>query len=160
MDTLRTLPDLEMDVRFILNRLQFERMQEGILQTYTMQKILFPAVENYNTNLKHTKTLHDVEFINKKILNNIEQKTAVTKILNGCSQRAPYIVYGPPGTGKTDTIVEAILQIKNKTQLKILICAPANAACDMLAMKLIELGKLKKDELLREHSETADMYLI
>lgn len=44
-------------------------------------------------------------------------------------------IHGPPGTGKTTTIVEAIQQtIKNERQ--VLVCAPSNAAVDLLVEKL------------------------
>jgi helicase MOV-10 len=101
----------------------------------------------------NTFTLRDVDLFNKTIADNSEQKKAVEKILN-VTHDLPYIVFGPPGTGKTVTIVEAILQIKNRTKKKILVCAPSNSACDMLAIKLLE--KCKKEELIRIHSSTRE----
>lgn len=89
------------------------------------------------------------------VYTNPEQKNAVVKILNGCAGTTPYIVFGPPGTGKTVTIVESILQIKNKTKKKILVCAPANAACDLLTQKLLK--HCKKNELFRVMSATVDV---
>ncbi len=45
------------------------------------------------------------------------------------------IVHGPPGTGKTTTLVEAIKIIaQNKEQ--VLVCAPSNAAVDLLTDRL------------------------
>lgn len=94
-------------------------------------------------------------FINKNIAKNNEQRVAVQNILNNSSMEAPYIVFGPPGTGKTITIVEAILQIKKfYSQSKILVCAPANDACDMLALKLTP--HCSKKELIRVHSENRE----
>lgn len=47
------------------------------------------------------------------------------------------IIHGPPGTGKTTTIVQAILEtLKGENQ--IMVCAPSNAAVDLLAEKLGE----------------------
>jgi superfamily I DNA and/or RNA helicase len=63
---------------------------------------------------------------------NDSQWNAVRKITN-----APDVafIHGPPGTGKTTTIVEAIQQtIKNERQ--VLVCAPSNAAVDLLVEKL------------------------
>lgn len=93
-------------------------------------------------------------FFNKTIVNNDEQKTAVLRILNN-TQVEPYIVYGPPGTGKTVTIVEAILQIMRNTNKRILVCAPANSACDTLAIKLME--HCDRQELIRIHSGSREM---
>lgn len=48
-------------------------------------------------------------------------------------------IHGPPGTGKTTTLVHAIAEtIKDERQ--VLVCAPSNAAVDLLADKLAELG--------------------
>ncbi|OHX65232.1 AAA domain-containing protein [Flammeovirga pacifica] len=49
------------------------------------------------------------------------------------------VIHGPPGTGKTTTIVECVHQeLKKKKQ--ILVCAPSNAAVDLLAEKIAEKG--------------------
>lgn len=95
-------------------------------------------------------------FYNPLVAQNPEQRTAVLNIVSNSSGSIPYIVFGPPGTGKTITIVEAILQLKDcRSYNSILVCAPANAACDMLADKLAEV--CKKHELIRVLSETVDM---
>jgi ATP-dependent RNA/DNA helicase IGHMBP2 len=54
------------------------------------------------------------------------------------------IIHGPPGTGKTTTLVEAILQVL-KEEEQILVCAPSNAAVDLLVEKLSD----KQIEVLR-----------
>lgn len=54
------------------------------------------------------------------------------------------IIHGPPGTGKTTTLVQAILETL-KSEEQILVCAPSNAAVDLLAEKLGE----QKVEVLR-----------
>ena len=47
------------------------------------------------------------------------------------------IVHGPPGTGKTTTLVHSVMEVlKNEEQ--ILVCAPSNAAVDLLVEKLSE----------------------
>jgi helicase MOV-10 len=52
-----------------------------------------------------------------------------------------------PGTGKTSTIVEAIIQLLSKNpSARILACAPSNAAADLVALRLRNLGK---DNLFR-----------
>ncbi|CAF1363707.1 unnamed protein product [Rotaria magnacalcarata] len=54
-----------------------------------------------------------------------------------------YIVQGPPGTGKSHTIVSIIHSINQRCnpilrskKLRILVCAPSNAACDELRRKI------------------------
>ncbi len=49
------------------------------------------------------------------------------------------IIHGPPGTGKTTTIIKAITHILKKEK-QILVCAPSNAAVDLLCEKLNHIG--------------------
>ncbi len=48
-------------------------------------------------------------------------------------------IHGPPGTGKTTTLVYAIYEIVQREK-QVLVCAPSNAAVDLLADKLEEKG--------------------
>lgn len=48
-------------------------------------------------------------------------------------------VHGPPGTGKTTTLVQAIT-LTAREEGQVLVCAPSNAAVDLLAEKLDEQG--------------------
>lgn len=49
------------------------------------------------------------------------------------------IIHGPPGTGKTTTLLAAI-QHSLKQYKQVLVCAPSNAAVDLLVEKLHEKG--------------------
>jgi superfamily I DNA and/or RNA helicase len=49
------------------------------------------------------------------------------------------VVHGPPGTGKTTTLIEAIQEAVIGNQ-SILVCAPSNAAVDLLVEKLTDRG--------------------
>ncbi|RZS96631.1 AAA domain-containing protein [Cecembia calidifontis] len=49
------------------------------------------------------------------------------------------IIHGPPGTGKTTTLVKGI-QSSLETYKQVLVCAPSNAAVDLLVEKLQEAG--------------------
>jgi helicase MOV-10 len=71
---------------------------------------------------------------------NMEQKHAVFDILRKNHGQAPYCIYGPPGTGKTMTVVESAFQIlRHDLKSKILICAPSDAACDVIATRLLRI---------------------
>lgn len=48
-------------------------------------------------------------------------------------------VHGPPGTGKTTTLVKCIKEVV-KQERQVLVCAPGNAAVDLLVEKLIAEG--------------------
>lgn len=56
--------------------------------------------------------------------------------------QSPYvfIIHGPPGTGKTTTLVAAVEQILT-TEQQVLVCAPSNAAADLLTLKIAAQGK-------------------
>lgn len=67
---------------------------------------------------------------------NESQRQAIKKVMT-----APDVafIHGPPGTGKTTTLVEAIKQtIREERQ--VLVCAPSNAAVDLLVEKLSAQG--------------------
>lgn len=67
---------------------------------------------------------------------NSSQCKALDKILNTTDVA---IIHGPPGTGKTTTLVHAI-KATVSTEKQVMVCAPSNAAVDLLADKLSDLG--------------------
>ncbi|MDH5609439.1 MAG: AAA domain-containing protein [Cyclobacteriaceae bacterium] len=72
--------------------------------------------------------VHDVRF---PYLND-SQNEALNLIR---SARDLALVHGPPGTGKTTTLVQAIIETVS-IEKQVLICAPSNAAVDLLVEKL------------------------
>jgi ATP-dependent RNA/DNA helicase IGHMBP2 len=67
---------------------------------------------------------------------NDSQNRALAKVLEA---EDVAFIHGPPGTGKTTTLVHAIVQVV-KEERQALVCAPSNAAVDLLADKLSEKG--------------------
>jgi ATP-dependent RNA/DNA helicase IGHMBP2 len=67
---------------------------------------------------------------------NLSQWKALEKILHA---KDVGIIHGPPGTGKTTTLVQAI-KLTVQEEKQVLVCAPSNAAVDLLADKLSEQG--------------------
>ncbi|CAG5140153.1 uncharacterized protein ALTATR162_LOCUS647 [Alternaria atra] len=68
---------------------------------------------------------------------NYEQAHAVNDICNNAYGNLPYLISGPPGTGKTKTLVEAVMQLLETTDVAhLLVCAPSEAAADTLALRL------------------------
>lgn len=65
---------------------------------------------------------------------NPSQVVALEKIIG--AQDVGFI-HGPPGTGKTTTLVQAISHVL-QNEKQVLVCAPSNAAVDLLADKLSE----------------------
>ncbi|KFZ65772.1 Putative helicase Mov10l1, partial [Antrostomus carolinensis] len=88
------------------------------------------------------------EFFNPML--NEQQKLAVKRILSGQCRPTPYVLFGPPGTGKTLTVIEAILQIHyTLSDSRILVCAPSNAATDLICLRLHESNLLKPGVMVR-----------
>ncbi|MCW3804892.1 AAA domain-containing protein [Plebeiibacterium marinum] len=67
---------------------------------------------------------------------NISQNEALNSIVNA---RDVAVVHGPPGTGKTTTLVEGVCHTVRE-EGQVLVCAPSNAAVDLLSEKLGERG--------------------
>lgn len=67
---------------------------------------------------------------------NLSQWRALDKIL---AAQDVGNIHGPPGTGKTTTLVQAIKRTVQEEK-QVLVCAPSNAAVDLLADKLSEQG--------------------
>ncbi|MGM0945146.1 MAG: AAA domain-containing protein [Bacteroidota bacterium] len=67
---------------------------------------------------------------------NFSQNQACQKIANA---KDVAIIHGPPGTGKTTTLIRAISEATDKG-LSVLVCAPSNAAVDLLVEKLTDSG--------------------
>lgn len=87
---------------------------------------------------------------------NQSQNEAVKAILDA---EDVALVHGPPGTGKTTTLVAAIQQIA-KEEKNILVCAPSNAAVDLLTERLaakglnvVRIGNLSRiDDAVMSHT--------
>lgn len=89
--------------------------------------------------LKHVLLGDQVAAFDTKILQvnaqlNSSQNNAVALVENALDVA---IIHGPPGTGKTTTLVAAIAQSLQKCP-QVLVCAPSNAAVDLLVEKLVE----------------------
>lgn len=67
---------------------------------------------------------------------NLSQIKALEKIL---AAQDVGNIHGPPGTGKTTTLAQAI-KLTVEKEKQVLVCAPSNAAVDLLAEKLTEQG--------------------
>lgn len=67
---------------------------------------------------------------------NESQHRALMKVMTAADVG---LVHGPPGTGKTTTLVQAIRETVRIERL-VLVCAPSNAAVDLLVEKLAEQG--------------------
>lgn len=72
---------------------------------------------------------------------NESQNNALHNVL---SNQEVAIIHGPPGTGKTTTLIQCIIQSLKHTD-QVLVCAPSNAAVDLITEKLVD----KKVDVVR-----------
>lgn len=92
---------------------------------------------------------------------NASQNSAIKSIL---SSKDLAIVHGPPGTGKTTTLTYAI-KLLSQQESTILVCAPSNAAVDLLTerlanqqLKVVRIGNISRlDEAVIEHTLDAQL---
>ncbi len=92
---------------------------------------------------------------------NAGQNNAVNQIV---AAQDVSIIHGPPGTGKTTTIIQAIKQLI-KTENTVLVCAPSNAAVDLLTeraaaqgLSVVRLGNISRvDEDIIKHTLEAQL---
>jgi ATP-dependent RNA/DNA helicase IGHMBP2 len=107
---------------------------------YGLKKLLTPE----NERIEELKSILLGEgkavFVEERPISLPELNTSQNRALNMVLwSKDVAIIHGPPGTGKTTTLVQAILQtLKHENQ--VLVCAPSNAAVDLLAEKLIQEG--------------------
>ncbi|XP_008933587.1 PREDICTED: putative helicase Mov10l1, partial [Merops nubicus] len=125
-------------------------VDNGGIQQCFQQESKVKEVQNKQAKFSETVTLKGRagEFFNPML--NEEQKLAVRRILSGECRPTPYVLFGPPGTGKTLTVIEAILQIHyTLPDSRILVCAPSNAATDLICLRLHQSNLLKPGAMVR-----------
>lgn len=105
---------------------------------FTLKKLIAnenPRVEDLKEKLLGYRSLEFKSIEEFQISRLNESQNEALSLVRSAQDIA--IIHGPPGTGKTTTIIEAIHQtLKSETQ--ILVCAPSNAAVDLLVEKLLE----------------------
>ena len=123
------------NIHFIHGRTSFIRCHLAI--DFILKQgldILFPTAVTVKPPLF---SIHRMELFNKTL--NKEQVGAVRHIIEAKARPLPYLLFGPPGTGKTVTLVEAILQLYYlQADSRILVAAPSNSACDLIAQRLLQ----------------------
>ena len=148
-------------LRFLLNRSMMQYMQHtlasvaafklgpGVSSVHvpTIVKVMSPKKADLITNrmselFAKLVVRRNVDEALKPIQPQInpEQMQAVGDILGNHYGALPYLVFGPPGTGKTLVMIETVLQaLVHVDEPRVLVCAPSNAAADVLASRLASL---------------------
>jgi len=148
-------PGSPVNIEFTYSRMQLRVCHQGV-ENLTSDMLNYITAPNAMTpaTLPHPVAPGAVDIdpvdgrLNEEQLRAVRNIVRHTNVNRGC----PYVLFGPPGTGKTSTIVEAILQVgKHRPGAKILICAPSNAAADVLISRLAR-SNLSANELFRFNS--------
>lgn len=91
---------------------------------------------------------HPLQLINRAL--DASQRSVIKNILRGELRTLPYLIRGPPGTGKTTTLVEIMLQVMaHNFDARVLVCTQSNSAANLIASKLVDSGRLRREELVR-----------
>ncbi|XP_046826319.1 helicase sen1 [Vespa crabro] len=153
-----TIMTRNVEENFIINRIQRIRtvtyLRSNIRMIQAIQYlpqsplinlILYPKVEAFQLPLieVHNRQLTTKDKLNQK------QLEAVGRVTGAVIQKEPKIclIQGPPGTGKSKVIVNIITEIlygnnryqNSKSALRILVCAPSNAAIDEIVLRLLAI---------------------
>ncbi len=109
-----------------------------------METALKNLLTTSDKNIEHLKSVllgdGEADFFNAPPITIPELNDSQNEALNKVVQaRDVAIIHGPPGTGKTTTVVQAIKETLRKEN-QVLVCAPSNAAVDLLAEKLLQEG--------------------
>ncbi|KAG0239711.1 hypothetical protein BGW41_007511 [Actinomortierella wolfii] len=156
------------DVRFSFNRQPFRRMHAAINNT-AVRRFAFPK-SGASVPLSDTKfaevraNAENLKCINEQLSTNMEQKLAVSIILDQLHGSTPFILFGPPGTGKTVTLVEAILQIRRRAthqqkEMHVLVCTPSNTSADLI-LNMLHFAGVSEKEMIRVNSPSRSPYIM
>ncbi|XP_011689473.1 PREDICTED: probable helicase with zinc finger domain [Wasmannia auropunctata] len=131
--------ELEVEVQFMLNRLNFCEWHLAVDSLEDMD-LVFLMTEQHKTNNEIIRDFLQVDAGNLSILSSLlldsplnhEQKQAVTAItLSIKSSSPPVLLLGPFGTGKTFTIAHMLRMLVLNTNNRILLCTHSNSAADL-----------------------------
>jgi hypothetical protein len=129
----------------VLSQYQTGRIGESTRKLKHLRRLVAPNAASSKISHFSSRQRHN-DLTWRQSLND-EQRRAVLDIVHKSHGDVPYLIFGPFGTGKSLTIVECILQVlMANPNAKILICAPSDAACDVLAKRIYPfLGKVKNN---------------
>lgn len=155
------------DVQFLYTRSQIVNQHKAIVLAWKSGRFrsLFPATEaigeldpvlidvgispaSGQLTLGTGHETRHLELTNRAL--DASQRSVIRNILRGELRTLPYLIRGPPGTGKTTTLVEIMLQVMaHNLEARVLVCTQSNSAANLIASKLVDSGRLRKEELVR-----------
>ncbi|KAJ3024756.1 UNVERIFIED_CONTAM: Helicase MOV-10 [Siphonaria sp. JEL0065] len=160
------IPKMRVDIEFNFSRTCLWRAHRSLdLLGFAPQRVASWTCPT-NIALSHTERIQLAHFqarqgqIVKDTHLNESQMKAISHILTKRDSQTPFVMFGPPGTGKTKTLVEAVKTLLDvQPNSRVLICAPSNAAVDILTHRLSTSalggpGGLPPSQMLRVNAYT------
>src|SRR6185437_6611577 len=149
------LNDGKIGINLLFDERSYREMEEGLKRVVSAENNRLAELRDIILGDKEPRFSHPQNPVHIPQLNE-SQNEALNRIVVA---QDIAIVHGPPGTGKTTTLVQAIKYIA-KTEKNILVCAPSNAAVDLLTERLsdeglnvVRLGNLARmDESIISHT--------
>ncbi|XP_076624107.1 putative helicase senataxin [Colletes latitarsis] len=137
-------------VTYLRSTLRMVRALECLPNSPLMTAILSPKIEMYHLpNVSASDVMITRDNLNQK------QLEAVHKITNVIVQKQAKLCFiqGPPGTGKSKVIANIVTQVlygnnryaNSIGPLRILVCAPSNAAIDEITLRLLQIRSNMKN---------------
>ncbi len=83
------------DVRFVLNRMPLRRMHYAIRDSYPLERLVFPGYLHRSGVKMLPNQMADLSYVDEEMVDNEEQKEAVTAIVNRRPGTVPFIIFGP-----------------------------------------------------------------
>ncbi len=128
--------DGKLGIQLLFDENAYREMEKGLIQLIASEDNRIDELKQIILGNQKART-EEQSSIQLSELND-SQNLALSNVLNA---KDVAIIHGPPGTGKTTTLIQSIIQtLKRETQ--ILVCAPSNAAVDLIVEKL---GEYKVD---------------
>ncbi len=150
------LDDGKLGVNLLYDENAYKEMERALKKVLTADRDRLAELREILLGYKPTESISQQNYIYKNDALNPTQNKAVNLVL---AAKDIAVIHGPPGTGKTTTLVAAIKEI-TKTEKRILVCAPSNAAADLLTEKVaaeginvVRVGNLSRiDEEILHHT--------
>ena len=124
----------KLGINLLFDESTYEEMEKTLHKLIKLEKGRSSELVNYLLGNDKPRFFSNDQLSFPKL--NKSQESAVNKIL---AAQDICVVHGPPGTGKTTTMVTAIKEVANREK-QVLVCAPSNAAVDLLVEKLADEG--------------------
>lgn len=126
---------------------KINKKHDGV-DSYHAKRINVHDINEYNVSTPALAPAAVVVVLNEEQTSAVETIELLLESNYRLLPMPPYIIYGPPGTGKTKTVIEAMKRlIVSNERIRILACAPSDAAADVLCRRLAK--SMQPHQLLR-----------